>query len=413
MDRPPFYPLGNAPAGLAYLRAEALAPLFREDAMKSEPSPEEGPESLPDLPGATVEMDKDLRRFARALGIEEDAEDDEPGPDYRSEFADLTLEELLTRIGEESRRAEDYERRKAAGEFDVPEDEDPYDPEEMEESEEEDADNRLYWLREALRTKLVEQGYVPVDLGEAEPDESQRQALDMLTDDPAATTEGVRQAIFASFRHFYGDDYWREAASMKPARTIDDLEGQYRLVAVEVPKTKIPTLVFQVEATWEDDHGIYAILVKGKKPQWSTADGLSDVLPYVPEEEPATSPYERLVEALMDGKTKEAERLVAAGADINAVPPDEEPPLCLAVEQEDVRFVERLLAFGADPSLREPENRLTPLMLVRRLRKDMTFGLDMGEGLLGGLTAALDREARKQLKTLDEIEKRLLAARGS
>ena len=76
---------------------------------------------------------------------------------------------------------------------------------------------------------------------------------------------------------------------------------------------------------------------------------------------------DELVEALLDGDLGRADRLVALGADVNAVPANEDPPLHSAVEQEDAGFLERLLRYGADPSLRDPGQRLTPLMLVRRM----------------------------------------------
>ena len=61
--------------------------------------------------------------------------------------------------------------------------------------------------------------------------------------------------------------------------------------------------------------------------------------------------------------------LVAAGADINAIEPDEYPPLCMAVDQMEVDEVRRLLVFGADPNIADPEEKRTPLKMARRLSR--------------------------------------------
>jgi hypothetical protein len=50
------------------------------------------------------------------------------------------------------------------------------------------------------------------------------------------------------------------------------------------------------------------------------------------EEEFAPSPSEELVSAILTGDDKKARRLIKAGMDINALAPDECPPLWIAVD---------------------------------------------------------------------------------
>ena len=51
--------------------------------------------------------------------------------------------------------------------------------------------------------------------------------------------------------------------------------------------------------------------------------------------------HDELVEAVLNGEHARARRLVEAGADINALEPDEYPPLCMAVDEMDVDEVRR------------------------------------------------------------------------
>ena len=75
-----------------------------------------------------------------------------------------------------------------------------------------------------------------------------------------------------------------------------------------------------------------------------------------------------------NGEEERARELIAAGADINALEPDEYPPLCMAVDQMEVAEVRRLLAYGANPNIADPEEKRTPLKMARRLYKEMGFG---------------------------------------
>lgn len=115
--------------------------------------------------------------------------------------------------------------------------------------------------------------------------------------------------------------------------------------------------------------------------------------------------HDELVEAVLNGETARARALAAAGADINALEPDEYPPLCMAVDQMEVEEVRRLLDFGADPNIADPEERKTPLKLARRLYKDMGFGpVRMNDPLLDAMMALARQESGRKS---DEVKARL------
>jgi hypothetical protein len=126
------------------------------------------------------------------------------------------------------------------------------------------------------------------------------------------------------------------------------------------------------------------------------ADASEDYLP---------TAHDELVEAVLNGETARAQELVAAGADINALEVDEYPPLCMAVDQMEVNEVRRLLAFGADPNIADPEERKTPLKLAKRLYKEMGFApTRRSDPLLDAMLALARQESGRQSS---EVKSRL------
>jgi hypothetical protein len=137
------------------------------------------------------------------------------------------------------------------------------------------------------------------------------------------------------------------------------------------------------------------------------ADAAEDYLP---------TAHDELVEAVFNGDIEHARELVANGADINALEPDEYPPLCMAVDQMEVEEVSRLLDFGADPNIADPEERRTPLKLAKRLYKDMGFSpARRNDPLLDAMLALAQQESGRQsteVKSRLEQIIRLLEAAG-
>lgn len=135
------------------------------------------------------------------------------------------------------------------------------------------------------------------------------------------------------------------------------------------------------------------------KVKYRAADDWDDDLDYAP------SPHDELVEAVLNGDDVRARELAAAGVDINALAPDEYPPLCMAVDQLAVEEVRRLLAFGADPNLGDPDEKQTPLGLARRLYREMGFGpARKRDALLDAMMALARAETGRQA---DETKARL------
>jgi hypothetical protein len=127
--------------------------------------------------------------------------------------------------------------------------------------------------------------------------------------------------------------------------------------------------------------------------------------------------HDELVEAILNGEQARARELVAAGADINALEPDEYPPLCMAVDEMDADEVRRLLDFGADPNIADPDEKRTPLKMARRLYKDLGFGpAHKHDPLLDAMLALARQESGQhtdELKMkLEEIIALLEAAGG-
>jgi len=115
--------------------------------------------------------------------------------------------------------------------------------------------------------------------------------------------------------------------------------------------------------------------------------------------------HDELVEGVLAGDEERACELVSAGADINALAEDEYPPLCLAVNQLDVGELRRLLGFGADPKLPDPDENATPLKMARRRYRDMGFASAAKNDDLFVAMMALAREETG--KRFDDVKTRL------
>ncbi len=125
----------------------------------------------------------------------------------------------------------------------------------------------------------------------------------------------------------------------------------------------------------------------------------------VDDDEYSPTPHDELVEAVLTGEEDRARQLVAAGANINDLADDEYPPLCMAVDQLEVEEVRRLLAFGANPNLADPDEKKTPLKMAQRLYRDMGFAPSRKKDELLDAMMMLAREASG--KQFDEMRPRL------
>lgn len=279
------------------------------------------------------------------------------------------------------------------------------------------------------RTARLARGRYPVRVADPDgtgPTPQQEAAFRHLTENETAVLDAVLGQVWEAFRSAYADEHWRELTGLKPAESAAELRGRFGITLVSVAREHrggFAHLVFEIDSDWQDEHGLLVVYSPDTgEAAWTSVDGLYDLTPSDDptgaEPDDAPTPHDELVEAVLNGEEERARALAAGGADINALAPDEYPPLCMAVDQLEVEEVRRLLAFGADPNLADPEEKKTPLRMARRMYKEMGFGPTKKKDALFDAMMALAREATgkqyDELKTrLDEIIRLLEAAGGT
>ena len=244
----------------------------------------------------------------------------------------------------------------------------------------------------------------------------QAAALAHLAGNEAGGRDAVLDAVWDSFRHAYGREDWRRLAAIKPAATPADLRGRFGLARVEAAREHrggFAHLVFDVESDWHDEFGLSVVYSPDTRAAaWTARDGVPDLTPSDAPiddaigDEPPT-PHDELLEAIFNGDEARARALAAAGADVNDLAPDEYPPLCMAVDELSVEEVRRLLAFGADPNIPDPDERKTPLKMAKGVYKEMGFGSAKKNDPLHDAMMAMAREAAG--KQFDEMKTHLEA----
>ena len=238
--------------------------------------------------------------------------------------------------------------------------------------------------KKARRAAKLAAGKFPFSVAAAEgeePSPQQAAAYRFLAENEAEIAAAVLKEVWDSFENAYSQEYWRRMAGLKPATSLDDLQGQFAVTSVNVTREHrggLSHLVFNVDSAWQDEHGLMVVYSPdARTATWTTHDGLDDLTPsdepVGDDEQYVETPHDELVNAILEGDDDRARYLAAEGADINAVPPDQMPPLCAAVEQMEAGDVRRLLAFGADPKLPDPETGRTPLKMARRSYREMGF----------------------------------------
>jgi hypothetical protein len=280
----------------------------------------------------------------------------------------------------------------------------------------EDAREQKRQARAAKKAERLARGRFPVRV--ADPDGSgptphQEAALRHLAENEPAVLDAVLEQVWASFESAYGQDYWRTIAGLRPADSLEQLRGRFALGRVELAREHrggFAHLVFTVDSDWQDEHGLVVVYSPDQREAaWTTYDGLFDLLesddPVGDDEDGPPTPHDELVEAVLNGDEERARELVAAGADINALGPDEYPPLCMAVDQLEVEEVRRLLAFGADPNLPDPLEKKTPLKMAKQVYKEMGFGRSGKKDAL--LDAMMEMARLAAGKPFDEMKARL------
>lgn len=261
--------------------------------------------------------------------------------------------------------------------------------------------------RAARREKnaaLFAKGRFPVRVaapGGAEPSPSQEASFRFLRAHEAAVYDAVAAQVWDSFQNAYEQEHWRQIAGIKPAASLSDLSGRFAITRVEITREArngFAHLVFLIESDWQDEQGtVVAYSPDTREAHWTSWEGLYDLLesdePEAEPEEYVPSPHDLLLEAILTGDEPRARELAAAGADINALGEDEYPPLWISVDQIEVEEVRRLLAFGADPSLANPDEKTTPLKHAKRMYRDMGFAPSKKQDAMLEGVLSLMREA--------------------
>jgi hypothetical protein len=324
--------------------------------------------------------------------------------DVEKQIADmnLALEDMkklmVERFGERIADAFADVDRAAADEMALAEEADePPDPREEERE-------RKRAEREERRAARLAKGQFPMHIvtpsGE-EPTPQQAAAFRFLTDNEPAVFDAVQAQVWDSFRNAYDQEHWRRIAGIKPAAAVEDLAGRFALTRLDVTHESrggFAHLVFNVDSDWQDEHGLMVVYSPDtREATWTSYDGVFELTePDDPAEEGAEyvpTPHGELLEAILTGDDARARQLVAAGADVNALDPDEYPPLWIAVENMEVEEVRRLLAYGADPTLANPDENTTPLRHAKKLYREMGFAPSKKRDGVVDAMMALAREA--------------------
>lgn len=272
--------------------------------------------------------------------------------------------------------------------------------------------------RAAKRGEKLARGLFPFRVADPEeqgPTIAQEASFRFLLENEAAVFDAVLSQVWASFQAFYDDEHWRMIMGLKPAATVDDLRGRFGISRVEVALEErggFAHLVFAIDSEWQDEHGVYVVYSPDRRDVgWTSLDILNDLLPTdeteAGEEEYVATPRDELLEAILTGDDDRARELAVAGADINDLAADDFPPLCIAAEQMEVEDVRRLLAFGADPNLPDPDTGKTPLKLAKKTYRELGFGPAKKNNPLRDAMMILAKETVGG--QLDEIKGRLEA----
>lgn len=248
---------------------------------------------------------------------------------------------------------------------------------------------------------------------EAEPTVRQEASFRFLQEHEPAVLQALLQRVWESFQNAYGQENWRRIMAIKPAQSLADLSGRFALTRLEIARESrggFAHLVFQVDSDWQDEQGLLIVYSPDTRAAVCTNwDELDDHMPSDDPEDHAEddlrTPHDESLEAILSGNEAEAIKLIASGADINALRPGEYPPLWVAVDQMDVDAVRRLVEFGADPNLTSPDDKTTPLRHARKLYREMGFAPRKNKDSLMDSILSIARELGG--KQFDEIKQRL------
>jgi len=238
--------------------------------------------------------------------------------------------------------------------------------------------------RRQKNAALLAKGRFPIRIvgpNREAPTPVQEAAFRFLLENESGVFDAVVGQVWESFQSVYDQEQLRAIMMLRSAASAAELAGRFAINRLDIAREArggFAHLVFQVECDWQDEDGLLIVYSPDtRSAAWTAWEGLSDLLDSDEPEEPGPefvpTPHDELLEAILTDDEAKARELIAAGADINALGPDEYPPLWIAVDQMEPEEVRRLLAFGADPSLVNPDENSTPLKHARKMHREMGF----------------------------------------
>jgi uncharacterized protein DUF6985 len=234
------------------------------------------------------------------------------------------------------------------------------------------------------------QGLFPftvVDPTGAGPTPEQEAAFRHLVEHEAEVCQAVLEALYRSYQQYSADERWRRICGLPEIASPAGITAAAHLSDVRICRESaegVAHLLFEVDCDWEQEHGLCVVYRKDTGADWTTFDSVDELLGVEHDEEDfEPSGYQELFQAVRADDQKKVQQLLAAGHDINAVG-QFAPPLCMAVQLMDVGLVRRLLAVGADPKLKDFQNK-TPLQHARDMLK--TFAPPKGDKVMEAMLA--------------------------
>lgn len=249
---------------------------------------------------------------------------------------------------------------------------------------------------------------VPFDEENAPPSPEQEAAFPHLLDHADAILKDIRIAVLSWQRESCNDDFVRDHLKLKPADSIDELEGQYAIRVLSVTREHhrgVSYLVFSVDAPWSTHQYVEVFVCHPEKPV-AYGNFVEDLTPSddAPLEPPGPTVDEQLQSALLEGDEQRTAELVAAGGD---------PTLALfaAVNLGQLEFVRRCLNAGADPTaLRHGESALDHAHERQRLLNQPMFPPGMAK-MFQKFAPGFESEAAAHQAAFDEIVRLLESAK--
>lgn len=205
------------------------------------------------------------------------------------------------------------------------------------------------------------------------PDDAMIRRADEFIGLVQSNVEGIHDQLYDSYQSV--DDDWLKQcgvpANLDRGGVLEYL--RYADLIVERDANSGEPYLCQVYFVpeWDEEHGLYLQFRNdkwiGQDDEKENAESAEDDEAFVP------SSSEELVDAITLGDDAKAKKLIASGLDINALNSGEIPPLWVAVDQLQPTLVGRLLDYGADPKLKNPDDGSTPLKHAKGRYRELGF----------------------------------------